>query len=104
MSSLVCQSLEKVTASLPARKEGSLTTLSRNAQERAGLNYCRKDVSVIFFFPEEFRTFLGRNLGSALFLEKWDQSFSLLAYPFVVNIFKVYRCYEVFHLFHADEE
>lgn len=88
MSSLVCQSLEKVTASFPARKKGSLTVLSRNTQERTVPDYCRKDMSVIFFF---FLAFLGRNLGSALSSEKWDQSFSLLAYVFTVNMFKVHR-------------
>lgn len=49
LSSLGCQSLEKVTASLPARKKGSLTVLSRITQEGTVPDYCRKDVSVIFF-------------------------------------------------------
>lgn len=56
LSSLGCQSLEKVTASLPARKKGSLTVLSRITQEGAVPDYCRKDVSVIFFL-RNFRHF-----------------------------------------------
>lgn len=43
---------------------------------------------VWFFFS---MMFLGKNLGSVLSPEKWDESSSFLAYPFIVNMFKVHR-------------